>query len=164
MGLDMYLTKELFLSKYGNDDRKSPREKLSISHPDFTIPEGKVGNIVVDVLQWRKANAVHAWFVDNVQDGDDDGDKYKVTKKQLQELLKISKNASKAYNRMTTMHTDSEEPIHPEEILPTKSGFFFGSTEYDDMYEDDLQLTIRGLEAELAEYEEGWTYYYYASW
>ena len=36
---------------------------------------------------WRKANAVHNWFVDNVQDGNDGCKHYWVSKEDLQKLL-----------------------------------------------------------------------------
>ena len=56
-----------------------------------------------------------------------------------------------------------------EELLPTAEGFFFGSTEYDQYYMDDINDTIRMLGDELAiNYEKGGMYepeyYYRASW
>ena len=48
---------------------------------------GSVG-IVENVGYWRKANAIHKWFVDNVQDGIDDCDYHnEVTKEILEDLL-----------------------------------------------------------------------------
>ena len=43
------------------------------------------------VLYWRKANAIHKWFVDNVQNGDDDCGDYEVYWEQLMELKGICK-------------------------------------------------------------------------
>ena len=45
--------------------------------------------IFEQVGYWRKANAVHKWFVDNVQDGRDDGEEYELDFRQLEELKEI---------------------------------------------------------------------------
>ena len=47
-----------------------------------------------EVGYWRKANQIHKWFVDNVQDGVDDCGEYKVTKEQLIETV------TKEYNEV----------------------------------------------------------------
>ena len=50
-------------------------------------------------------------------------------------------------------------------MLPTRSGFFFGSTEYDECYQEDLKNTISQLTDVLEYYPENeWTFYYEASW
>ena len=56
-----------------------------------------------------------------------------------------------------------QNPEVAEELLPTTSGFFFGSTEYDDWYLDHLRHTVKVLEEELKETKDGW-YSYQASW
>jgi hypothetical protein len=50
-----------------------------------------------------------------------------------------------------------------QEVLPTVSGFFFGSTEYNEYYWQDIQETKEMLEKELAKESRG-TYYYHSSW
>jgi len=51
-----------------------------------------------------------------------------------------------------------------KELLPTQEGFFFGSTDYDEYYMDDIVRTRDILKKEL-EAEEDWgSYYYEASW
>ena len=77
--------------------------------------------IVEEVAYWRKANAIHKWFVDNVQSGKDDCDSYEVSREQLVKLLGDCEQV-KAHNELA------------EELLPTQSGFFFGSIEYDKWY------------------------------
>lgn len=42
-----------------------------------------------EIGYWRKANAIHRWFVENVQNGEDDCRDYFVTKEQLTELLNL---------------------------------------------------------------------------
>ena len=51
-----------------------------------------------------------------------------------------------------------------KELLPTCEGFFFGSTEYDEWYVDDLERTIEILEP-LINSEDKWSdFIYEASW
>jgi hypothetical protein len=64
-------------------------------------------------------------------------------------------------------------PEVAESLLPTTSGFFFGSTDYNEWYLKDLQATIEGIDLALAnqavkvidgkEYHST-EFYYYASW
>ena len=42
-----------------------------------------------EVAYWRKANAIHRWFVNNVQDGIDECQETIVTRNQLFTLLQI---------------------------------------------------------------------------
>ena len=109
---------------------------------------------------WRKANAIHKWFVDNVQDGADDCEYYEVSKEQLENLLSICievrdkskmgkgwvKNGETYANGMwCPNYEEGATIINPEvakELLPTQSGFFFGSTEYDEYYMQDIIDTI----------------------
>lgn len=113
-----------------------------------------------EVGYWRKANAIHKWFVDNVQDGIDDCAYYEVSKEQLEELLDICKTIKKSSKMKkgkiqngTTLKDGEWVPImedgayieNPEvaaKLLPTQSGFFFGSTEYDEWYMQDITDTI----------------------
>jgi hypothetical protein len=47
-------------------------------------------------------------------------------------------------------------------LLPSTSGFFFGNTEYDEWYYNDIQNTIEILEKALED-KDG-EYYYSSSW
>jgi hypothetical protein len=121
MGLDMYLMKN---KKY--DDKNG-------------------------VIYWRKANQIHRWFVENVQNDVDDCATYKVTKEQLLMLYDDCKEVMKQKNQSIS-----------EKILPTTSGFFFGSVDYDQDYYNDIQYTIDLLEKILKERKK--IYYYFSSW
>jgi hypothetical protein len=48
-------------------------------------------------------------------------------------------------------------------LFPTASGFFFGGTEYDEYYIEQVNETIELIEGLLKEDENG-DYYYQASW
>ena len=104
---------------------------------------------------WRKANAVHNWFVDNVQDGNDDCKRYWVSKEDLQKLLDV---VNKALKNPSTAH----------EYLPTVRGFFFGSQDYDEYYFKDLRYTkemLTELLNELLKEDTQYTdIYYESSW
>lgn len=141
MGLDMYLDAKRF---YWID---SSAPKVN------DLPDGfPVRYVTVDAGYWRKANAIHQWFVDNVQEGMDNCGRYEVSREKLQELVDICKQVL-------------ADPSKAGELLPTAEGFFFGSTDYDEGYKDDLQLTITQIEKALTKLpEDEWTFEYQSSW
>lgn len=120
-----------------------------------------------------------------MQDGKDDCGEYFVPREKLKELrdsvttvLQASKlvpgTITNGYS-VTRSGTDFvEEPILQEgqrvadasvaeAVLPTQAGFFFGSTDYDQYYYDDLQYTSDALTRLLAEADDG-DFYYSSSW
>ena len=117
-------------------------------------------SIFEDVGYWRKANAIHKWFVDNVQNGVDDCNYYEVSKEQLEDLLEVCtkvrdasklvkglvKNGERFENGQWCPIMEEgeyiENPDVAEELLPTQDGFFFGSTNYDQWYMEDVVHTI----------------------
>ena len=141
MGLDMFLVKHTYI--YGDGHRN-----LSLDYPGVKPERVKV--IQEELGYWRKANAIHQWFVDNVQDGVDECQESYVTTEQLQQLLDIVKQVQADHTLAPT-------------LLPTESGFFFGSTEYDRYYFEDLEDTRHILEGAVT--EEGITdIFYKSSW
>jgi hypothetical protein len=106
---------------------------------------------VCQIGYWRKANAIHRWFVDNVQGGRDECQRSYVGRDQLQELLDIT-------NRVL-----SNTKSIASKLLPTQEGFFFGNTDYNQRYWEDLKSTKEILERALA-LDESWSIYYRASW
>ena len=105
-----------------------------------------------EVGYWRKANAIHRWFVENVQGGVDDCGEYKVTKEQLIQLH-------------NTCNDILNDPNLAEQLLPTQSGFFFGNTAYDDWYFNDIEETKRIID-EILDYKSYCLddLYYSSSW
>jgi hypothetical protein len=49
-------------------------------------------------------------------------------------------------------------------LLPPQAGFFFGSTEINDWYIDDLKLTIEIIDRCLKERLSTWNFSYQSSW
>ena len=156
MGLDMYLEKRNYVKQWehkGNDNVEVTVTKQG--EPVSHIKPKRVTYVIEEVGYWRKANHIHNWFVENVQDGKDDCGDYWVNKEDLEKLLSLCKQIV-------------EDPSKAKELLPTRSGFFFGGTEYDEWYMNDVQRTIDILEEVLAEVDErGYFHgeiYYSSSW
>ena len=182
MGLDMYLEAEVSVhtASYGSDDEKQTNATLrelcdALCLPRDNAGKGNYGSIeqtlCVHAGYWRKANAIHDWFVRNVQDGVDECQRSPVTIEQLDELRGVCKQvltgvrvANGPVQRGTVIAADDTitistsevtlgEPIiedgafvtNPElaaELLPTASGFFFGNTDYDEWYLKDIGHTV----------------------
>ena len=146
MGLDMYLNKEIFVGAEYEHRGVELGIDLKIGDKVVDIPTDKVSTITLWVGYWRKANAIHAWFVENVQGGNDDCGKYHVPYAKLLDLKDLCQEAL-------------GEPEMAEYLLPTSSGFFFGSTDYDEYYEQYLKDTI-----DIIEKLDGGVYIYQSSW
>ena len=152
MGLDMYLYKKNFI---WSGDWVKPEHKQEIivkkgGEVDTTIKPEKVRYVIEEAGYWRKANQIHQWFVDNVQQGEDDCQHYHVSREQLESLLDICKKIK-------------EDNSLAKSLLPTQSGFFFGGTEYNEYYYQDIDNTIQILEetfidesADEFEYRSSW--------
>lgn len=153
MGLDMYLEARKYTSKdYFNPELYTKLHE-AIDKPEISeFPSIKIN---VQVAYWRKVNSVHQWFVNNVQGGKDDCGEYHVERDQLITLKTICNAIVRDKNLSQAVAT-----------LPTQSGFFFGSTEYDDYYFSDLEDTAKQLQDVLDNYpdEENWSFVYYSSW
>jgi len=105
-----------------------------------------------EVAYWRKFNALHAWFVNNLQDGIDDCQvSRQITKDDLEKLI-------------YTLESVKESPIVANVILPTSGGFFFGSTSYDSYFMQDVESSIPIFKDLLEQVNEGSIFYYQSSW
>ena len=147
MGLDMYLYKKHYVQNW---DHSKSKFAVTLTKNGETIPLSDPVYIVEQAGYWRKANAIHQWFVNNVQDGKDDCGEYYASPDKLEQLLDLCKEVV-------------ANPSEGKELLPTR--FFFGSTSYDDYYLDDIANTIKILEKALGDYENGdVSFYYHSSW
>ena len=72
----------------GTEEQDSSEREVSIMGLDMWLIKKKKSK-GVKVAYWRKANAIHGWFVDNIQDGVDDQNEYYVSKEKLEELKKL---------------------------------------------------------------------------
>ena len=165
MGLDMYLSAKKHLSKI-NYKVLEENNELDYNSPEAVYPEfndlmqlTQLTDVATDMYgasvevtcaYWRKANQIHSWFVREVQGGEDNCGEYYVSSDKLIELLAICKH--------------SLENKDPALLLP-QGGFFFGSTDIDEWYWNDLKSTISQLERILALPEfDNLSFYYNSSW
>jgi hypothetical protein len=149
MGLDMYLTKETYVRKYDPATNSIVPTVTIAGEYAHKINPARISCVVEEVAYWRKANAIHEWFVVNCQGGEDECKKTYVSTDSLQELL-------------DTCQEVIDNPEEAEELLPSSSGFFFGSTDYDEWYFKDLKYTVNMLKKILT--EDDASFYYQSSW
>lgn len=158
------------------NDYQKPEERYQVSvtrggKSVNAVDPAAVASVEEEVMYWRKANHIHKWFVDNVQEEKDDCEKYYVSEEKLRELLaacerviassqlisgeidggtlydKDNQNGS----RLSVPGMVIEDNIVASEILPTCNGFFFGSDEYDEHYFQDVIDTRDWLNRMLGE-------------
>lgn len=104
-----------------------------------------------EIMYWRKANQIRQWFVDNLSEPVENCSESTVTKENLEKLI-----------------SDCKEVLNNKEkakdIIPTKGGFFFGSTEYDEYYFDDIEHTLEHIKAILVGIDWEKESLYYSEW
>lgn len=151
MGLDMWLyTNSRKVCEDANDQTDEWEGR-------FQTPRGIA-------ICWRKANAIHNWFVAEVQGGNDDCGIYDVSINQLARLYDTCKTVIDSTRLVEAEIKNGlaleggkwvpqmekgqklEDPTVAMELLPTSDGFFFGSTDYDQWYWWDLQFTMNKLD------------------
>lgn len=138
-----------------------------------------------EIAYWRKANAIHAWFERNCADGElENCEDYAVSKDDLIKLKAdcqaVLKSAKLVYKEVPVRQYDFDKKDYveikktmkvlddtsvAEELLPTQSGFFFGSTIYDQYYVEDLEYTVKQITEilENTDFDE-WNIVYHAWW
>jgi hypothetical protein len=153
MGLDMYLTAKRYLWTDKDKELSAKINELVGVEADmqnrWNGSSMIVKEISLDAMYWRKANAIHGWFVRRCQGGDDNCRQYHVSREQLQELVELC-------------HKALDKPDH--EVLEPTAGFFFGSYEKDEWYYQYLKETIDGITKALTLPEKEYEFYYQASW
>jgi len=177
MGLDMYLIEKKHIGKAKVKIIKNDYEWYNNENKEYE----NVSSINREVGYWRKANQIHKWFVDNCQDGVDNCMEHYVEQEKLKELLNICKKIKEScplvdgrVKNGETLKSGKWEPIYEdgkvmqnvelaEDLLPTSSGFFFGGTDYDEYYMDDIDNTINIIE-NLQKEEDLGDIFYRSSW
>lgn len=160
MGLDMYLIK-----------RKKKQK-------------GDLWDFKDELVYWRKANAIHKYFCDIGKEIEEE-QSYLIKKEDLENLVNLCDkllkkvilkdgkvSVGKRYisenDCWEDMLEDGKIVINPEvceELLPTESGFFFGSTDYDEYYIRQIERTKNEIEQVLksTDFDKD-DIYYLASW
>jgi len=183
MGLDMYLERKIYVKNWGfmkDKDKYSISVKRNGKKVEHINTE-KINYVIEGAGTWRKANAIHSWFVNNVQEGVDDCKLYYVDEDKLKELLSTVNEVLEASKLIKGKvqagytYNDKKEKVYnyedgkliadssiAEELLPVAEGFFFGDNEYNEWYYDDLKYTQKVLKEAVKDKEAD--YYYQASW
>jgi len=149
MGLDMYLDEEIYIGGEFEHRQVKGTVDIYIRDKKVDIPLNRIASITLRAGYWRKANQIHNWFVENVQGGIDDCQKVYVSTEDLEKLR-------------DTCRKVLENKKLASELLPTQSGFFFGGTEYNEFYFEDLEYTIIIID-ECLKSKNG-KFYYHSSW
>tara|TARA_R110002126_G_scaffold14054_14_gene59814 strand:+ start:181 stop:630 length:450 start_codon:yes stop_codon:yes gene_type:complete len=149
----MYLTASKYVGGWEHtpdEERESFRQVLSaINMQESVVTEGAPAlDVKINIGYWRKANAIHNWFVQNTQGGKDECQPSYVARNQLAELKDLCIKA------IATKDTKELQP---------KQGFFFGTYEIDDYYWADLRETIDIVSKALA-LNDTYGFEYRASW
>ena len=135
-----------------------------------------------ELIYWRKSNQIHKYFCDYGEEIEEQRE-YIISKKNIEDLLSLCKEIKEKVilkegkiqigQRLTE---NGWEPIlgdgkyisNPEiceELLPTTSGFFFGSTDYDEYYLNDIEYTKNKIELILKTLDfDKYDLVYLASW
>ena len=179
MGLDMYIFRVWEVNAQYRTEVDAITGSIDINVGDKRLPIDftRLDEIREEVAYWRKANHIHQWFVEHVQDGKDDCRPYEVEIEQLQELRDL---CAEVLDKAVIV--DDEEPTgnkviqnvdEIKELLPTSPGFFFGSMNYGQWYIWETERTIEKLNKLLEEDQKiraqgigpsTCTYEYMASW
>lgn len=197
--MDYYFANEAFGYYEEKELAKANHDNFPFSLSDWDIPEtmteekikplqniySKKSTIFEEVASWTKANHIHGWFVNNIQNGNDNCHYYFVTEDDFLELKEICEkvlelnpyNLNKdSYLLYYSANNLIEKGIITKEqyakleselnkILPTKEGFFFGPIDYALSYFLNVKNTLEMLTKILdnANFENE-VYLYHSSW
>lgn len=155
MGLDMYLKAKTFTSGYSWAE-ESEREVYNtivdtVGARWLADKDSPTAEVSITAGYWRKANAIHGWFVKHVQNGEDECKEHYVSREDLialqQACQEVLANPSKALD-----------------ILPPTQGFFFGGYDLDEYYWHYIKETEALIGALLKKADDKWEFFYRSSW
>ena len=146
----MYLYATVYMSKYDRDKGKKA-SKIRALFPDIYLSDNLDSvSVKFEIGYWRKANHIHKWFVENVQEGEDNCQNSYVSREDLKKLLSLVEEALNNKKKSKT-------------LLPTESGFFFGGTKYDKYYFNDLKST-KEIIVKALKLPDEYEFEYHSSW
>jgi hypothetical protein len=162
MGLDMTLYLCKTNVKYSNDAlNKYPKELKKLTEVNHNISGFISNEIYYEIAYWRKANAIHKWFIDNCGNGVDEC-----------QLISVSLNQIKSLAEVCNLVLQDNSIA--SEVLPAQRGFFFGSLEYDEYYFKCVQYTynmcntlievLNNLNNNNNDSDTDWSIVYQSSW
>lgn len=172
----MYAARRIYVKQW---DHQQPEDRYSVlvtrgGQPATDVHPERIWSVEEEAMYWRKANHIHNWFVENVQDGIDNCATYYVSPGHLKALLDACERVIEASelvdgeaHKATIDDPDCphgevlteagkviRDPSVAKALLPTRSGFFFGSEHYDQYYLEDVVATRDWIVRTLAEQGE----------
>lgn len=132
-------------------------------------PDGDWDNIN-QLWYGGKANAIHNWFVVNVQNGEDNCEDNKISREQFEKLFDTLNKIMELYDApelQSLPEDDRMDKIKDEcaKLLPTKAGYFFGCIDYDYFYIYEVKNLRDTLKILLSSSDfDRYDYYYSSSW
>lgn len=160
MGLDMYLKRKIYYGlNYKHNNIEGKKTKIVIN--DEVVDHTDLEEISFQVGYWRKFNALHNYFVENIQEGVDDCKEYWISEEKLKDIINL---CQKDIEYLDTLKLENDIYINVDDeklnLIP-KSGFFFGSTEINTWHYEMLKNTINQLTEALSINGD---FYYQSSW
>jgi hypothetical protein len=188
MALEMFAVRKVRVQSWDGDPTED-RYSVQIARGGKSlvgIPSARIADVEEEVMKWRKANHIHNWFVENVQDGKDNCGLYNVSWDKMRELLSVCTkvlSASKLVSGMIevgTVYTPDhpngvtlreprkviEDPSTARELLPTLDGYLFGSLDYDERYLEAVKNTRDWVISMLRDRDQGMPsdIFYFSTW
>lgn len=170
----------LFISEHWGDVRiteilrRMPLMYGQVGNIRMVNRVGKTYQIFTEAMYWRKANQIQNWFVEHPQGGIDDCGYHSVDPIQLEDLQdRINKildgftmpSSDKFFNSHNNWVPSMKAQLSAMNLLPTTSGFFFGSPDYNKWYFNDLRITHKFLPKVLKKStRQNWDFIYHSSW
>ena len=161
MGLDMYLSVQLEARAYKqitpeidviSDAAKDTLEALGIEWGECDPKTGETNpkalavhtdcswfTVTMPFAYWRKENAIHNYIVKNFAHGKDECQEIELDTEGVKEFVEVLKKVIATEGKV--------KDLTCRELLPTTSGFFFGSTDYDEWYWIGLKYTLERFES-----------------
>ena len=146
MGLDMYLSAKRYLWSFNEHDQALANK---IDEMIGGASLGHTNEVRKEAFYWRKAWAIHHWFVMNAQGGEDNCGEYFVSRDLLGNLLDTLKKVDK-------------NPSIAEDILPLQADDNDGK----EWEIEQIRRTIPALEKLISDEDikDNWDFYYSSSW
>ena len=164
MGLDMYFfakkTTYKSFSKWDEPDRTNKvnyPEDLKI-FSDYIYDRNFKSvqtETIYQIGYFRKFNALHSYIVKTFANGVDDCRDIILYKEDVEQIKKVLDDVLNAHQQVEKA----------KELLPTQSGCFFGGTDYDEYYFEDVKVAADLMQKLLDKFDfEKYQLIYEASW
>lgn len=165
MGLDMYFYARKTTYKSFSKWDEPNRAKEEVNYPeDLKTFSGYIYDRNFKSVQtetryqigyFRKFNALHSYIVKTFADGIDNCQDIILYKEDVEQIKKVLDDVLNAHQQVEKA----------KELLPTQSGFFFGGTDYDEFYFEDVKDAADLMQSFLDNFDfESYQLVYQASW